>query len=204
MKFWLRLLELLVIYVAIPLLFYLNYIPLHKLLTLFLVFIYCLAVLLINRRVQKISFTFAGFKGWLQLLLRVSAAAVVIFALTYTIIPKYLFVLPSSSPTYWVAIFLLYPLWSVIPQELIYRSFFFDRYRVLFRNEKVMAVVSAALFAFLHIVFNNWVAVLATFAIGLFWSFAYLSHRSLAVISVEHAIVGIILFAIGLGNVFFV
>ena len=123
--------------------------------------------------------------------------------LTYIVIPNYLFVLPYSSPMYWVAIFLLYPIWSVIPQELIYRSFFFERYKIIFRNEKVMVVVSAALFAFLHIVFNNWIAVLGSFAIGLIWSFAYLRHRSLAAVTVEHAIVGIILFSVGLGNIFF-
>jgi CAAX amino terminal protease family. len=104
---------------------------------------------------------------------------------------------------YWVAVFFLYPIWSVIPQELIYRSFFFNRYKVLFRSERTMAIASAALFAFLHIVFNNWIAVLSSFAIGLFWSFAYMRHRSLAAISVEHAIVGIILFIVGLGNIFF-
>jgi len=69
---------------------------------------------------------------------------------------------------YWLAIFLLYPLWSVVPQELIYRSFFFNRYKVLFRNEKVMAVASAAFFAFLHIVFNNWIAFYAHLPSGCF------------------------------------
>ena len=198
----LRLLELLVIYVAVPLLFYLKYIPLHRLLTLFLVFGYCLTVLLINRNFKWSSFSLVGFRGWISLLLRVSIATLIILALTYFIIPNYLFVLPYNKPMYWLAIFLLYPLWSVVPQELIYRSFFFNRYKVLFRNEKVMAVASAAFFAFLHIVFNNWIAVLCSFTIGSLWSFAYLRHRSLLAISVEHSIVGIILFVVGLGIFF--
>lgn len=201
-KKWLRLLELLIIYLAIPLLFYLKYIPIHKLATLFLVFGYCLAILLINRNFKWSSFSLIGFKGWLGLLLRISIATVIILALTYFIIPNYLFVLPYTKPMYWLAIFFLYPIWSVIPQELIYRSFFFERYKVLFGNEKVMAVISAALFAFLHIVFHNWVAVLGSFVIGLIWSFAYIRHRSLLAVTVEHSIVGIILFTVGLG-VFF-
>lgn len=203
MRICLRLLELLIIYVVIPLLFYLKYIPLHKLATLFLVFGYCLTVLLINRNFKRSSLSLVGFKGWLSLLFRVSIATLTILVLTYIVIPNYLFVLPYSSPMYWVAIFLFYPIWSVIPQELIYRSFFFERYKIIFRNEKVMVVASAALFAFLHIVFNNWIAVLGSFAIGLIWSFAYLRHQSLAVVTVEHAIVGIILFSVGLGNIFF-
>ncbi|WP_320054099.1 CPBP family intramembrane glutamic endopeptidase [uncultured Acetobacteroides sp.] len=203
MKACLRLLELLTIYVVIPLLFYFKYIPIHKLVTLSLVFGYCLAVLLINRNFKRSSLSFIGFKGWVGLLLRVLIATLTILALTYIIIPSYLFVLPYDKPMYWVAVFFLYPIWSVIPQEFIYRSFFFNRYKLLFRNEKVMAIASATLFAFLHIVFHNWIAVACSFCIGLLWSFAYLRHRSLAAISVEHAIVGIILFTVGLGNIFF-
>lgn len=202
MKVWLRLVELLTIYVAIPLLFYFKFIPMPKLATLFMVFGYCLTILLLNRKLKKRHLSFVGFRGWLGLILRVLFATAVILALTYIIIPKYLFVIPVNNPMYWVAIFFLYPIWSVIPQELIYRSFFFERYKLLFRKEKVMAVASAALFAFLHIVFNNWIAVLGSFVIGLFWSFAYLRHRSFAAVAVEHTIVGIILFIMGLGIYF--
>lgn len=203
MKVWLRLFELICLYVVLPLLFYFKYIPIHKLLTLSIVFVYCLVILLINHRVRIRDFGFRGFRGWVPILVRVVAATAIILILTYIIIPKYLFVLPLHRPMFWVAVLLLYPLWSVIPQELIYRSFFFERYRIIFRNDKVMAVASAALFAFLHIVFHNWIAVAGTFVIGLFWSFAYMRHRSFAAVTLEHSIVGIILFTIGLG-VFFI
>jgi len=55
----------------------------------------------------------------------------------------------------WVLIFILYPLFSVYPQELLYRTFFFHRYRPLFGGGWGMVIASALAFGFVHIIFRN-------------------------------------------------
>jgi uncharacterized protein len=48
---------------------------------------------------------------------------------------------------------------SVYPQGIIYRAFFFERYRGLFPGPAMLIVVSAAAFSFAHIIFRNPIAV---------------------------------------------
>lgn len=66
-----------------------------------------------------------------------------------------------------------------------------------------MIVASAAAFAFLHIIFRNWLAVGLTFAGGLLFAARYAGTGSLATSSFEHALYGCWLFTIGLGQYFY-
>jgi membrane protease YdiL (CAAX protease family) len=103
-----------------------------------------------------------------------------------------------------------YPLFSVYPQGLIYRAFFFHRYRPLVEacaplvRAWLLIVVSGATFALMHILFHNWIAVALTFPGGILFAVRYCNTRSLAVSSIEHALYGCFLFTIGLGQFFYV
>ena len=66
-----------------------------------------------------------------------------------------------------------------------------------------MIVASAAAFAFMHIIFRNWVAVGLTFAGGLLFAARYAGTNSLATSSFEHALYGCWLFTVGLGQYFY-
>ncbi len=71
------------------------------------------------------------------------------------------------------------PLLSVIPQELVFRTFFFHRYGPLFGDWKWIGVaVNGLLFGFAHIIFDNWIAVAGSAVIGAIIAYRYWVTRS--------------------------
>lgn len=110
--------------------------------------------------------------------------------------------LPRQQPGAWLLLLLLYPLLSAYPQELIYRAFFFRRYRRLFPGRQLRVGVSAAAFALLHIVYQSWLAVGLTFVGGWFFAQTYARTRSLRLVWLEHSVYGLLLFTLGLGGFF--
>jgi len=142
------------------------------------------------------------------------AAIVTILVSQYA--PSLFLILLCNHPRLWATIMLGYPLFSVYPQGLIYRAFFFHRYRPLLQNgfagaaldphtrSSIMIAVSAATFALMHILFQNWIAHALTFPGGILFALRYCNTRSLAVSSLEHALYGCFLFTIGLGQYFYV
>jgi len=97
----------------------------------------------------------------------------------------------------------MYPILSALPQEFIFCSFFFERYKKFFPNEKVMIVASAVVFAFAHVLFINWVAPVLSFIAGLIFAMTYAKTKSLALVTIEHGLYGNVLFLVGLGWYFY-
>ena len=122
---------------------------------------------------------------------------------TYILVPDRFLSFPLQRPALWALVMVLYPLLSVLPQELLYRSFFFERYRALFPGFWLMVGASAGLFAFSHIIFKNWVAPLFCLIGGLIFAAHYHQHRSLKWALIEHAAYGCFVFTIGLGWFFY-
>ncbi|MCC3159346.1 CPBP family intramembrane metalloprotease [Hymenobacter sp. 15J16-1T3B] len=116
--------------------------------------------------------------------------------------PEQWLALPRRQPLVWVLLLVLYPVLSVYPQELIYRAFFFRRYRRLFPGKQLRVWVSAVVFALLHIVYQNWLAVGLTFVGGWFFAQTYARTRSLRLVWLEHTLYGLLLFTLGLGDFF--
>jgi len=83
---------------------------------------------------------------------------------------------------------LLYPALSVLPQRVVYRVFFSHRYRPLFPSPRARVIGSAALFAFTHVVFGNWVAPARTAAGGLLFAATYERSGSALAAAAEHAL----------------
>jgi membrane protease YdiL (CAAX protease family) len=117
--------------------------------------------------------------------------------------PELLFSLIKRSPYLWLAIFFLYPLISVYPQELFFRAFFFHRYQPLFGSGSGMLFASSLAFGFVHIIFRNWLAVALCVIGGLLFSCTYQASGSLLLACLDHAIFGDFLFTIGLGQFFY-
>ena len=110
------------------------------------------------------------------------------------------FAMPSESPKNWLLLLVLYPLLSAWPQELIFRTFFFHRYKKIIPRKKHRMLLSAALFGFAHVVYGNWVAILLALLGGLLFAYTYAKTRSTLACVVEHSIWGIWLFTLGLGH----
>lgn len=102
-----------------------------------------------------------------------------------------------------VAICFLYPIFSVYPQEIILRTFFFHRYKPLFGKGGLMLTVNALTFAWVHVIFQNWVAVLLCVPAGFLFGYTYMKTKSTLASGVEHAIVGNLMWLSGIGWFFF-
>jgi len=64
-------------------------------------------------------------------------------------------------------------------------------------------LASAVAFAYVHIVFQNRLAIVLTLIAGLLFALRYLQTGSLFVSSFEHALYGCSIFTIGLGRSFY-
>ena len=134
------------------------------------------------------------------ILLRLVAVTATVLAVVLVFYPEKLFALPTTHPFNWLAFLVLYPLLSVLPQEVLYRAFFFARYQVIFPNKKMMIAASALCFMFMHIVFDNGIALLSTLIGGVLFALTYSRSRSLRLVCLEHTLYGYVMFTAGLGE----
>jgi membrane protease YdiL (CAAX protease family) len=114
--------------------------------------------------------------------------------------PQALFALPLHHPLGWAAVMALYPPLSALPQELVFRAFFFNRYRFLFGSGVWLAVGSAVAFALTHLVFRNWIALALTLPGGLLFAHTYRRGGGLLLVTAEHALYGCLVFTLGYGR----
>ena len=117
--------------------------------------------------------------------------------------PELLFNLVRAKPRVWATLMVFYPILSVYPQGIIYRSFLMHRYASLLSSEWTLIFASATAFSFMHIVYQNPIAVTLTFIGGLIFAWRYSVTKSLLTSSVEHALYGCWLFTVGLGDFFY-
>ncbi len=117
--------------------------------------------------------------------------------------PQRLFALPREQPLLWTLIVVGYPLVSVYPQELIFRAFLLRRYAPVFGTDRGAAVASALAFGYAHLIYGNALAVALSTVGGLLVARRYQRTGSLVVTSLEHALYGVLLFTVGLGDLFY-
>lgn len=116
--------------------------------------------------------------------------------------PEATFVLLRSRPEFMLLIWLLYPLLSALPQELVFRPLFFHRYGALLPPGKAAIGLNAVLFSFAHLMYWSWIVTALTFVGGWFFARAYLRHGFPAA-WILHAVAGNVLFAVGMGYYFY-
>lgn len=129
-------------------------------------------------------------------------SAVIMVMLIYIIDKNRLFLLVKKVPWLLLLISVFYPLFSVIPQTLIYRLFFFHRYKKLYKNDTLKIIFSALFFAFGHLLYKNVLVLLLAFVAGLIFSYHYYKTKSFWISVIEHSLYGVWLFASGLGYFF--
>ena len=123
----------------------------------------------------------------------------------YTILadPQALFLFPKENFKLWIIVMALYPVLSVIPQEFVYRVFFFQRYKTIFDNNfSVLFIANIFIFSYAHIVFQNIHAVIITAVVSPIFSYAYLKKSFLTCVII-HSFGGQIIFTLGLGKYFY-
>ncbi|MGI9527287.1 MAG: CPBP family intramembrane glutamic endopeptidase [Weeksellaceae bacterium] len=139
-------------------------------------------------------------KEWKSLLLMFTISVILYSWITWYYMPEYFMKFPLENFPQWILVMFLYPILSVIPQGIIYRLFFFQRYQSLYRNHIVLIVFSALYFCFAHIIFNNFIAIGFTIMGGLLFAWRYYRSRSILISCLEHSLYGNLLFTIGIGK----
>jgi membrane protease YdiL (CAAX protease family) len=196
-----KFLELLIIFVFIPISFVFNYAPILKFVIGLLGFTYITFVLF---KVEKIKVHIEKNINW-QFFWKSTIIKLLIIAFITALFVWFtdkesLFVVLLNKPKLWLLILLFYSLFSVYPQELLYRTFFFKRYKILFKNEYVFIFINALLFSLAHLFFKNTLVLMLTFVGGVLFAFTFKKTKSTLLVSIEHSIYGCWLFTVGMGN----
>lgn len=196
-----RSIEFLITFVLIPVSFAVEYNIWIKIAIAVLGFAYMVFVLL---KIEKNEFKMAPNLKWRQFfktaMLKLLVIAVITILYMWFVDRDNLFNVLLNKPGLWVMILFIYSFFSVYPQELIYRTFFFQRYESLFKNERVFVLLNATLFSLGHIFFKNTLVMILTFMGGLLFAMTYKRTKSTLLVSVEHAIYGCWLFTVGMGD----
>ncbi|MFD1161884.1 CPBP family intramembrane glutamic endopeptidase [Hwangdonia seohaensis] len=111
-----------------------------------------------------------------------------------------LFMVLINKPKLWLFILFIYSAFSVYPQELVYRTFYFKRYHNLFKNKNLFIFLNAVVFSLGHIFFKNTLVIVLTFLGGLLFAITYNKTKSTLLVTIEHAIYGCWLFTVGMGD----
>ena len=196
-----KLTELFVIFLIIPISFTFNYAPLLKLIIGILGLIYIVYVLLKVERIKPSIQKNINWKVyWKSTLIKFLIIAIVTSTFVWITDTKSLFIVVLNKPKLWFVILLFYSFFSVYPQELIYRTFFFLRYKNIFKSEILFILVNAILFSVAHLLFKNELVLFLTFIGGILFAITYKYTKSTLLVSIEHVIYGCWLFTIGMGN----
>ncbi|MFC4722080.1 CPBP family intramembrane glutamic endopeptidase [Geojedonia litorea] len=193
--------EFFLIFIVTPVSFTLNYPIWIKLCIGLLGFGYVIYVLL---KVEHNKFKIATNLDWKQFFKHTILKLLVIMVVTtlymWLMDSDNLFIVFLNKPLMWLVLLFIYSLLSVYPQELIYRTFFFQRYQKLVSNDKLFIFINAILFSLGHLFFRNALVVVLTFIGGLLFAATFNKTRSTLLVSIEHAIYGCWLFTVGMGS----
>ncbi|MGB0880433.1 MAG: CPBP family intramembrane glutamic endopeptidase [Polaribacter sp.] len=196
-----KLIEFFILFLIIPISFLVEFLVVFKIGIGFLGFVYILFVLFrIEGNTVKISKNIDWKYFWKTTLLRLIIIGIITAFYVWLITPENLFTVIKTKPLLWGAILFFYSVFSVYPQELIYRTFFFQRYQSLFKNQLFFILTNAVLFSLAHIFFKNTMVLLLTFIGGILFAFTYKKTKSTLLVSIEHSIYGCWLFTVGMGE----
>ncbi|MDG5491774.1 CPBP family intramembrane glutamic endopeptidase [Psychroserpens sp. SPM9] len=196
-----KLSEFFIIFILVPVSFAVEYPLFIKMIIGLLGFLYVVFVLL---RIEKNKFKIAqnlNCKQFInQTLIQLTVIAILTSLYMWIVDPPNLYTVIINKPLLWLVILLVYSIFSVYPQELIYRTFFFQRYQSLFKSKTVFIILNAALFSLAHLFFRNGLVMILTFIGGILFALTFQKTKSTLLVSVEHAIYGCWLFTVGMGN----
>jgi len=193
--------EFFVIFILLPLSFVISYSIWIKLVIGILGFIYIIYILLkVEHKKFKINQNLNWKVFWVQTVIKLIVISIVTTFFVWFTNKDLLFTVVLNKPKLWVFILFVYSIFSVYPQELIYRTFYFQRYKEFFENKSIFIFVNAVVFSLGHIFFRNYLVIILTFLGGILFAVTYNKSKSTLLVSIEHAIYGNWLFTVGMGG----
>lgn len=194
--------ELFIIFIVLPICFALQFSIWIKMGIGLIGFIYIIYILL---KVEQIKIKISTNINWIFFWKQTIYKLLIIMFLTTLFVwlsnKDLLFNVLINKPILWGFIVFIYSFFSVFPQELIYRTFFFQRYKSLFKSSNQFMFLNAIIFSLGHIFFRNSLVIVLTFLGGLLFAFTYNKTKSTLLVSIEHALYGSWLFTVGMGSV---
>ncbi len=139
------------------------------------------------------------WKHMKPILIRWAICTGLMAAFTFYYDPEKLFYLLREKPEILPFLIVLYPVFSALPQEFIFCTFFFERYKPFFPTANARVLASAIVFGYAHVLFINPVAPVLSFIAGLIFASTFAKTKSLALVTIEHSLYGVALFVVGLG-----
>lgn len=191
--------ELIVLFAIVPVLYWFDMIPMHKVIPLIILFGYCFFILIIHKQIRKESFHVKA--NWKNILLRFFAISSLIILFVTWLSPHVFADLGRNKQL--LLMLIIYPLSSAFPQELIFRKFFFHRYEGLFQNQTALLVVNIVLFSFAHIYYESLIVLAFTLGGGLLFVLTYRRTKSLLVVTIEHTLYGMLILSTSLSDYFY-
>lgn len=201
LSFTYKILEFVILFIAVPISFAIEFSIWIKVVIALIGFGYVLYVLLkINKNKLRIKNNLNWSKFFKQTSIKLLIIAILTTLFVYFTTPSNLFLVLLEKPSLWLFILIIYSVFSVYPQELIYRTFYFQRYENIFKNKKVFIFINAIVFALAHLFFKNSLVIVLTFLGGLLFAFTFYKTKSTLLVTIEHAIYGCWLFTVGMGE----
>lgn len=194
-------LELFFLFILLPISFLIDSHFLFKIIPTILGFIYILFFLK-RRDLLKLNFPDKDYwkPFWKETIIKFAIIALVTGVYVFWIASDTLFSIVIKKPGLWIVILFVYTFLSVWPQEIIYRTFFFERYREWVNNKWLFIFINAILFSLAHLFLRSFLVQIVTFIGGVLFAYTYQKTKSTTLVSVEHAIYGNWLFTVGMGE----
>ena len=193
--------ELFILFILLPLSFAISYPVWIKVVLAVSGFAYIVFIL---KRIERISFRIEKNINWKSFWKRVAVTFCVVALVTTVFVwisdKTALFYVPMNKPGLYFIILFVYTILSVWPQEIIYRTFFINRYAGLFRSKYLLVFINAILFSLAHLFFRNTLVSILTLLGGVLFALTFLKYKSTLLVSIEHAIYGNWLFTVGMGQ----
>jgi membrane protease YdiL (CAAX protease family) len=130
-------------------------------------------------------------------------SAAVLLLTAWLFLPENFLRFPLMRPGIWALVMLLYPLLAAYPQEIVFRGFFFERYKDILPSQAAMLAVNGLSFGLAHALYGNWLAPTLAALGGALFGFRYLRSGSLLIAGLEHGLWGNLLFTSGWGWYFY-
>ena len=199
----LKIIEIIALFIVSPIVLYLSIPMAVKLIYLFLGILYIsLLSIFIEKFTKVINDKKIKQKAYQQIGIRFLIISVSTIVILYFQDKDALFSVMLNKPILWLKFSGIYILFSVIPQELMYRTFFVKRYQELFKNKLVFILINSVLFSFAHIWFQSWIVLSFTFIGSILFTYTYLKTKSTYLIIIEHSLYGVWLYTVGYGALF--
>lgn len=196
-----KLTEFFLIFIALPVSFAMDYSLWIKMVISLLGFGYILFLLIkILGNKFKIAPNLKWKSFWKHVFIKLFIIGIATIVYMWFTSKADLFHVLYQKPKLWVFILFVYAMFSAYPQELIYRTLYFQRYESLFKSKSLFIFVNAIVFSLAHIFYRNPLVLLITFLGGILFALTYDKTKSTLLVSIEHAVYGCWLFTVGMGH----